>query len=105
MRISIGDGVAEMNQQCLLCGGVFAVKGNQPDPANINQESGLVKIELVEFVKKSSGSYLTIGLDERVLGTTLVQVLGNRSIMFEVFPGLEKDAVQGFSDNARRYNR
>lgn len=105
VRISIGDGVVEMNERCPLCGGVFAVEGNRPDPADIDQESGLVKIELVELVRESGASLSSIGLDAKPLGTLLVQVLGDRAIMFELFPGFEKDAVHAFSDKAKRYNR
>ena len=105
VRISIGDGVAEMNERCLLCGGVFAVEGNWPDPADIDQESGLVKIELVELVRESGDSLSSIGLDAKTLGRLLVQVLGDRAIMFELFPGFEKDTVHVFSDKAKRYNR
>ncbi len=94
----------------------FAVKGNKPDPSQVDTQSGLVKYELVGF------DYLTdtgnrwdrrsfakivkaYGYDEHVSGTALVQMLEDRKIKFEVFPGKTAAQASGFTEKAKIYER
>ena len=105
--VSIGDFNGEAKQ--------FAVKGNAPDPATVSTASGLVKYELVaggylteegkdwdrvSFAKISKG----FGYDQ-VAGVALVQMISDRKIKLEVFPGKTASQVSGFTENAKIYER
>ena len=93
----------------------FAVKGNSPDPADVSISSGLLKYELVagdyltengqrwdrvSFAKISKG----FGSDQ-VMGIALVQLIENRKIKFEYFPGKTASQVSGFTENVKIYER
>ena len=93
----------------------FGVKGNLPDPSEIGMEGGLVKFELVEYDyitpsgspwdRKSLVKGLKTKSNELVQGMLLVQVLDGREIKFEIFPGKTASQVDGFTDNAKIYER
>lgn len=106
--VSMGDYNGEPQQ--------FAVKGNSPDPADIDIAKGLVKYELVPY------DYFTdtdkpwdrqhfakiakvFGNDEQVSGVVLVQMLEDRKIKFEAFPGKSAAQVSGFTEKAKIYER
>lgn len=93
----------------------FAVKDNAPDPASVSVSSGLIKYELVDF------DYLT---DEgrswdrtsfakiskavpfgQVAGVVLVQMIEDRKITFEAFPGKTAAEIEGFTEKAKIYER
>lgn len=112
--VSIGDFSGTPKQ--------FAIKGNAPDPAVVSVASGLVKYELTgieyldeyrhiwnrnEFVKisKAIESGPIIDGVERVNGVALVQMLGERKLKFEVFPGKTAPEVAGFTNLAKTYER
>ncbi len=106
--ISIGDYAGEAQQ--------FAVKGNTPDPKDISLENGPVKYELVPFgYKTESGEEWerwnfakvtkAYGLDEQVSGVALVQMIEQRKIKFEAYPGKIHSEVKSFTEKAKIYER
>jgi len=105
--VSMGDYNGEAQQ--------FAVKGNTPDPKDVDKTTGMVKYELVSFdyfteedklwgrqtfakIKKAYGN-------EHIDGTVLVQMLDDRKIKFESFPGKKASEVSGFTEKAKMYTR
>lgn len=94
----------------------FYAQGNTPDPATVSVGSGLVKYGL------SSGAYvlsdgqfwnqMAIAKNPVVKetsgpipGVALVQMLENRKIKFEAFPGKTMAEVTAFDSNAKIYTR
>ena len=93
----------------------FGVQGNTPDPATVDVSDGIVKYELVRYdhltdqgvswdrvhfakvtsTKPSSG----------VEGVVLVEMLGDRKIKFEAFPGKTASQVSGFTGKVKVYER
>jgi len=91
----------------------FAVKGNSPNPANVSV-SELVKYELVNFdyyangIKWDRASFargLEIINNDEVQGVILLQLVDNRTLNVEIFPGKSADEVSGFKENASTYVR
>lgn len=106
--ISLGDFGGEAKQ--------FAVKGNAPNPATINVESGLVKYELVgwQYLTENGEEWNRLDFakiigskrfDEHVSGVVLVQMIEDRKIKFEAFPNKKASEVSGFTENAKIYER
>jgi hypothetical protein len=106
--ISIGDYGGKTAQ--------FGVKGNSPDPARIEMNSGLQKYELtlIEFYRYSTGEnwdrmHFFNDIKARpqlnVQGVALVQMTGDRKIKFETFPGKIAEQVSGFTKDAQIYER
>jgi len=93
----------------------FGIKGNSPDPADISVENGLVKFELVDYDyikvdgtiwdRKSLAGDLKTTSNEVVRGVVLVQMVSDRKIKFEVFPGKTASQVEGFTENVGMYER
>lgn len=90
----------------------YGVKGNGPDFATIEVESGLVKYDLVSLkdISREKGyevqsALITENDDSKILGTLLVQVTDKDSIKVEIFPGKTKDQVSAFTSKARVYHR
>lgn len=96
----------------------FGVKSNQPDPATVDLSSGLVKYELVQqdWADPAAGNWswdrtsFVKGLKAKnyegyVTGTALVQMLENRKIKVEVFPGKRASQIPAFTPAARIYER
>lgn len=108
VMVSVGDYAGESSRQ-------FAVRGNAPDPASVGVETGLVNYELVNLEYFTpDGSYwnrrsFVAGLkakdDAVVQGVALVQMLENRKLKLELFPGKKASEVQGFTQNALSYER
>lgn len=107
IRFSIGDYNGKPEQ--------FGVKGNAPDPATIDKNSGLVKYELAQYdyydqngvrwerfdpVKNIQSKNLS-----QVQGVVLVQMLDDRRIKFEVFPGKTANQVSSFDNSVLNYER
>lgn len=97
--VSIGNFSGEARQ--------FAVKGNSPDPAAVSTASGLVKYELVGFEYMTEGGWwdrvsfakISRAVESgQVSGVALVQMIEDRKIKFEVFPGKMASEVSGFSN-------
>jgi hypothetical protein len=91
----------------------FCVKGNAPNPANISVNE-LVVYELtdIEYMKNETmwdRNNLVKGLkisdSEHVQGVILLQLVEDRKVKVELFPGKTGTEVQGFTDNFRFYVR
>lgn len=94
----------------------FGIKGNLPDPAQVDISAGLIKYELTayDYYDKSTGERWT-GMDpmkepvsqntNEIRGTILLQLLENRKLKLEVFPGQTANQVSGFTSKARIYER
>ena len=104
--VSLGNFAGEAKQ--------FAVKGNSPDPADVQISTGLVKYELMDFYYTSNGEMWdhmhmapNIGVSSSgpVKGIVLVQLLESRKIKVEVFPNKSAGEVQGFTSDAKTYTR
>lgn len=108
LAISIGDYNGESQQ--------FGVKDNSPDPATIDVSFGLHKYELthLEYYRTTSGQMwdrmhaftdIKARPQSYVQGVVLVQMLENRKIKFEAFPGKTTEQVSNFTDKAIMYER
>jgi len=93
-RISIGFETGISHESCNVCFGAYAAKNNAFKPETIGPSSGLVKIELVHLEMNSIN-----------LGTLLVEHQGNSLIKVEVFPYKKPYQVDGFTENAKLYER
>lgn len=96
--VSIGDFEGKPRQ--------FAVQGNGPDPAKIGAKDGLVKYELLYAPLNSQGERIELPPRMRgVQGVLLAQLVEDRKLRIEVFPGKTTAEVKGFSREARMYER
>ena len=106
--ISIGNYNNEEQKQ-------FGAEENSPNPTDITIEDGLVKYELIEYDyitpngnswdRKSLIKDLKTKSYEVVQGVVLVQMIENRRIKFEAFPGKTASQVSKFTQNAKIYER
>ncbi|MBI2130649.1 hypothetical protein HYU10_02655 [Candidatus Woesearchaeota archaeon] len=107
IRVSIGD-----------FGGypkAFGVKGNSHEPAQVSKDSGMTKYELVTFdYVDSDGKMwdaihfaegLTARNTEIVMGVALFQILDDRTLKAEVFPGKTASQITDFTEGAATYIR
>ena len=93
----------------------LAVRGNSPDPAEVTVASGLVAYEFVSYDywvgdARWDRVSLVSGLDARnrdsdVRGTVLFQLLDDRTLKVETFPGSSAVEVAGFTSAALMYER
>jgi len=107
VRVSIGDWDGGERQ--------FAVLGNEPDPADVDETFGVVEYELVdwEYFDGSGNRWdrmsFAAGLraEESIQshGVVLFQVLGGEKLRAQFFPGARADDIDGFTDSAREYYR
>ena len=67
--------------------------GDQPDPREVSVDSGMVIYLLTPSTADESE------------GVALVEMIGDRTVKVEVFPGLTPDEVVGFTDAVRVYER
>ncbi|MDG2908634.1 MAG: hypothetical protein P6D49_10085 [Acidimicrobiales bacterium] len=91
-----------------------AVAGNAPDPADVTIESGLVLYELVSYEFYVDGQYwngrqlakspVLVAGDESY-GVVAVQLVRDRELRVEAFPGLKPEEVEGFSGAELTYVR
>lgn len=109
IRFSIGNfaGVAKQ----------FGVKGNSPDPAIVDKNTGIVKYELVQYsyIDKATGegwlgasspaSGLTAKNNDQIFGVALVQLMEDRKLKVEVFPDKQGSEITEFTDKAALYER
>lgn len=106
--ISIGDYGGKSEQ--------FAVKANGPDPATIDQSSGVIKFELtqVQYWRRSTGQnwdnfHVFTDIYGKpgtvVKGTVLAQLTSQRKLKFEAFPNKTADQVTAFTPAAITYER
>lgn len=93
----------------------FGVKTNGPNPAQVGVENGLVKYELVDYDyiapdgnswdRRSATKSLKTISNEMARGVVLVQLIENRKIKFEAFPGKNGGQVSEFTGDAKIYER
>ena len=94
----------------------FAVKGNMPDPKEVDISTGLVKYELVswQYLTENGKEWDRMSFakitdskrfDEQIGGVVLVQMLEDRKIKFEAFPVKTASEVGGFTGKATIYER
>jgi hypothetical protein len=105
--VSIGDFDGQARQ--------FAVKGNAPNPADVSVATGSVKYDLVPWTYvKSDGSFwdrmslakgVKLVAQDNIQGCVLVQLLEDRKLKMECFPGKNGSQVSAFTGAARSYER
>ena len=79
----------------------WGVADNLPDPAEIDIESGLVKLQLVDI-----NEYERYPEDHGdIVGTLLVQMIDDRTIKVDAFLGKSPEEVNDFSEKVRVYRR
>jgi hypothetical protein len=93
----------------------FAVKGNTPKPENVSVATGLVKYNLVRWsYENPDGSFwdrksVTKGIklvaQNRIEGCVLLQLVEDRKLRMEVFPGQPSSDIPAFTSAARSYTR
>jgi len=95
--ISLGDFDGKPRQ--------FQVRGNQPDPAKVSKETGMVKYDLImPNIDDKTGKPFA-DFQERQLGVMLVELLDKRRLQVEVFPGKKAGDITGFTKAALIYER
>lgn len=98
MIVSIGDFDGRPRQ--------FTVVGNGPDPMKVNAKDELVKYELTYAPFSGSGEKIELPPQMRgVQGILLVQLIGDRKLKMEVFPGKSAQNVSEFTAQSRMYER
>ena len=79
------------------------MRGNSPVPAQVSPNDSLVKCELVmPAIDNRSGQPLSQS-NERSYGVSLAQLIEDRKLKIEVFPGKSAATVAGFTTGARIY--
>ena len=92
-----------------------AVRGNTPDPRDVSVESGVVAYELVDYDYYVDGERwdrvsLVKGtearnMDQGTFGVVLFELLDDRTLKVETFPGKTAAQVDGFTESALLYER
>ena len=93
----------------------YGVAGNAPDPRDVSVESGVVSYELVDYDYYIDGERwdrvsLVKGIEARntagrIYGVVLFQLVDDRTLKVETFPGEIASQVEGFSASALTYER
>ena len=105
IRISVGRDIGLTSDDCRVCGGVYAVKNNAPDPATVTAADGIVKYEMTGRMRpfvENPGRSVSDGV---LLGTFLAQVIDDATIRVEFVPWTDASSVQGFSGASVLYRR
>lgn len=97
ITISIGDFEGAPRQ--------FWVKGNAPDPADVSPDSGPVIYELIWMKLGGDGRRFQRHDMDRIHGVVLAELIEDRKLKVEFFPGLAARDVAGFTSAARLYTR
>lgn len=86
----------------------FGIKGNSPDSATLDKNSGIIKYELVTYDYKTGGTgapwdrmtyasnLKAVNNDNEIRGVVLLQLLDDRKLRIEIFPGKIAAEVSGF---------
>jgi hypothetical protein len=83
----------------------FSVRDNAPDPAKVSKADGLVKYGLIApRIENRTGKPFG-GYEERFYGALLAQLIEDRKLRVEVFPGKTTEEIKGFTNAARNYER
>ena len=104
LLVSIGADFGIPADACNVCAGAYGIKGNTPDPATIGPADGLVKYELVGRIRPAPGEAMFNDETESI-GVMLAEMLEDRTLRFEVIPGVMPGNVAGFTDAALIYTR
>ena len=94
----------------------YYARAGGPDPATIDQTSGLVRYELVQrkYITPIGETWNNMSLikgpkavntSSAVIGTVLLQMTGPRTLKVEVFPGKTAGLVDAFGAQAKTYER
>ncbi|MBI2151160.1 hypothetical protein HYU21_00335 [Candidatus Woesearchaeota archaeon] len=92
----------------------FAVKSNTPDPAKIDVSSGLIKYELINYEYVVDGQPWNRNTFARNIkgiegqeskGVILVQMVEDRLIKVEIFPGKTANEISGFTGEEKTFER
>jgi hypothetical protein len=92
----------------------FGILGNTPDPAAVNEASGLVKYDLVDYEYYEGGlpwdrrthtQDLSMDNYTFINAVVLVQMVGPRRLKLEIFHGQTSSDVADFTSNALFYVR
>ncbi len=92
----------------------MAVRGNEPDPAEVSKDTGLVKYELINFqYVRSDGQPIEGEFEpnmkviegQELFGTVVFQLIETRKLKMEVFPGKTAAEVLAFTADAKIYER
>jgi len=93
----------------------FGTKTNSPFPSDVSTESGIIKYELTSYQyyvdnilwdRKSVAKGIKAKSSEsQVEGTVLFQLLEDRKLKVEIFPRKKGSEVNGFTINAKIYER
>lgn len=94
----------------------FAVIKNDPNPADVSSESGLVKYEFGQIINYAADTgelwdhrrflpHIRTRGGPSVLGTLLVALTGAQTLKMEIFPGKRADEISGFTAAAQNYER
>ena len=93
----------------------FGLRRSSPDPTTVDVSSGRIKYELVDFEYYEPGGSawnrdsLVRGLLAReanqVNGVVLIEMIEDRRVEIEFFPGASLDAVSDFTTAVRTYTR
>lgn len=93
----------------------YGVKGNAPDPKDVSVSSGVVEYELVnsDYLRSNGQSWdrmsfasdLVAVNQNQVQGVVFVQLISDRKLKLEIFPGKTDADVSGFTVNAKVYER
>lgn len=105
IRVAIGDNDALDESHCSVCSSVYGVRNNGPDPSTISTKSGLIKYELLGRLHVDDLRMRTSNDASVFLGVFLVQMVDDRSIRMEIFPGRSAAEVNDFSENSAIYRR
>ncbi len=107
IRVSHGDVEGRAQQ--------FGVRGDAPDPATVDMNSGPVAYELVMYTYETATgtpwNRTAFAADVRgvnmtqLQGTILVQLIAPRRLRVEVFPGKSAEQISGFTSAAQIYER
>lgn len=107
IMVSVGDFNGEPAQ--------FTVEGNKPNPAKVDQSTGLVKYGLVDFEyimpngqpwdRASLVKNLKVRNASQLHGTILFQLVDKRKLRVEIFPGKSASQVSDFTKDAKIYVR
>ncbi len=94
----------------------FAVIGNTPDPAQVGQATGAVAYQLgqIETYRGDTGElwdhrsflpHIRTRAGTSVMATVLFQLVSDRQLKVEIFPGRTVAQIQGFDASALVYER
>lgn len=92
----------------------FGTKTNSPNPKNISKESGIIKYELVPYEyyinesrwdRKSLAKGIKVKSGFDVHGVILLELIEDRILKVEIFPGKTAEDVNSFSKDVLIYER